>query len=163
MRLFIAIPLGEVAKEKIMALQRKLEKSSAKMRIVEKENLHMTMRFIGESEPAEWAKRMDKIVEKPFELVFNRVGAFPNAGHIRVVWVGCEPVESLLNIHRIIGEGELSPHVTLARLKGKPDEAVGGLLDEKVAIPVRVDRILLMNSTLTPSGPKYEVVHEKTL
>ncbi|MFC2174458.1 RNA 2',3'-cyclic phosphodiesterase [archaeon] len=160
MRLFIAIPLPETAKEKLVELQRKL---TGQLKIVEKKNLHMTMRFIGDCDPQEWIQKMESIGEKPFTMVFDKIGVFPGVGRPRVVWAGCEPSESLLNIHRVIGEGELSPHVTLARVKGTPDKSVLELLNEEISVEVRVDRILLMNSSLGPSGPNYEVVHEKTL
>ncbi|MCK4327954.1 MAG: RNA 2',3'-cyclic phosphodiesterase [Candidatus Diapherotrites archaeon] len=160
MRLFIAIPLPEEAKAELVELQRRL---TGPLKIVEKENLHMTMRFIGEGNAEEWTKKLESIGEKAFTIVFDQIGVFPNKDYIRVVWVGCGPSQSLLNIHRVIGEGELSPHVTLARVKGKPDKSVFELLKEKISIEVRVDRVLLMKSILTPEGPKYEVIHEKTL
>ena len=163
MRLFIAIPLSESVKERVVELQRKLDSSKTRMKLVEKENLHMTLRFIGEGEPDEWITKMDHIKEKPFEIVFDQLGAFPNQEYIRVIWIGCERVESLLNIHRLIGEGELSPHVTLARLKNQPDQVVRGLLDERITLPMQVNKIVLMKSNLTRMGPKYGVVHETNL
>ena len=160
MRLFIAIPLPEHAKKELVKLQQGL---SGPIKLVEKENMHMTMRFIGDGDPEEWIQKMGSITAGPFTMVLDRIGVFPNRDYIRVVWAGCDASESLLNIHRVIGEGELSPHITLARVKGKPDKSVLGLLSEKISVEVRVDRILLMNSSLGPSGPEYEVVHEKAL
>lgn len=161
--MFIAIPLSDEVKEKFVVVQQKLRKSKTRMKLIGKENLHMTMRFIGDDEPDEWIKKLDSIDVKAFDIVFDKLGVFPNENYVRVFWVGCEPVESLLNIHRVIGEGELVPHVTLARVKSKADEVLLELLEECVEIRAHVDKVLLMNSTLTPEGPKYEVVHEKNL
>jgi len=163
MRLFIAIPLPDEARKQLAELQRKLAASKTRMKLVEEENLHMTLRFIGEGEPAEWAKKLDSIAEKPFTLVFDEVGTYSYLKKVNVVWAGCDAPESLLNIHRVIGEGTLSPHVTLARVHGPPDEAFRSFLAEKPAITAEVTRVQLMNSALSSSGPKYGVVHEKTL
>jgi len=163
MRLFIAIPLPDEARKQLVELQRKLAASKTRMKLVEEENLHMTMRFIGEGEPAQWVKKLDSIKEKQFTLVFDQVGTYSYLRKINVVWAGCDAPESLLNIHRVIGEGTLSPHVTLARVHGPPDDAFRSFLEEKPSITAEITRVQLMNSTLGPGGPRYEVVHEKTL
>jgi len=162
-RLFVAIPLDDNVKDKLVALQQRMKKSGAKLKLVERENLHMTVRFIGEGDPKEWVRKIDQIREKPFVVMFDRLGAFPSRGHARVLWAGCGPVESLLNIHRLIGEGELVPHVTLARVKSRSDDTLREMLEEGINLRVDVKKVLLMNSTLTPRGPVYEVVHEKSL
>ena len=163
MRLFVAIPFDERVKNELIALASGLEKSKTKMKIVNRENLHMTMRFIGEDKPEKWIELMDKIKGKPFDIVFDRIGSFSISGQTRAIWVSCEPVESLLNIHSLIGEGKFVPHVTLSRVRGKPDEVVDEFLKREISIRTMVDGVLLMNSILTSSGPHYEVVYEKNL
>lgn len=162
-RLFIAIPFDESVKQQLAELQQGLIKSRTRMKLVEKDNMHMTLRFIGDSEPQEWIKKIDSITEKPFDLLFDRVGAFPSLQKINVVWAGCSAPQSLLNIHRVIGERELTPHVTLARVKGKPDQALRAFLSTQIRIQARAERIQLINSALSANGPAYEVVHEKNL
>ncbi len=159
----MAIPLGNTAKDKLAAIQQEMEKSSARVKLVEKENLHMTLRFVGDDKPERWIRKIGQIREKPFSIVLDRIGAFPDEKRVRVLWAGCEPVESLLNIHRVIGGGELIPHITLARIKGKPDDVLLGMLNKKIRVDVAVKGVVLINSTLTPSGPSYKVLHEKTL
>ena len=163
MRLFVAIPFDKKVKDELMALASGLKKSRTKMKLANGENLHMTMRFIGNDEPEKWIRLMNKIREPSFEVVFDKMGVFPEIGRVRVIWVGCEPVESLLNIHLPIGDEKFVPHVTLSRVYGKPDEVMNGFLNKKISIRAKVDRVLLMNSTLTPNGSYYEVVYEKNL
>ena len=159
MRLFIAIPLPKKAKEKLAELQQKIPG----VRKARPEQMHMTLRFIGDADPGEWIKKMDSIEEAPFKIVLDRIGAFPEKKRIRVLWAGCGPSQSLLNIHRVIGEGEPSPHVTLARFREPPGEEVKSLVGERIRVEFGVDRIVLFNSTLGPGGATHEVVHEKTL
>ena len=163
MRLFAAIPIGNKAADEFVELQEKMRQSEARLKFVERENLHMTLRFIGEGDVGEWVERIERISEKPFKVLFDRMGVFPARGRPRVIWAGCEPVESLLNIHRLIGGGELVPHVTLARVHGKADGRLLDMLDNGFAIAADVEKVLLMNSSLTTQGPVYGVIYEKAL
>jgi len=88
MRLFVAIPLEENVKEELVRLADELKSSRTKMKLVEKENMHMTLRFIGEGKPGKWERLLNKINEKPFDILFDRVGAFPSVEHPRVIWAG---------------------------------------------------------------------------
>ncbi|MBN3037205.1 MAG: RNA 2',3'-cyclic phosphodiesterase [Candidatus Diapherotrites archaeon] len=167
MRVFTAIPLTDSARKEIVGLQRELSASKTHMKLVEEENLHITLNFFGEKDDEEVrrvAHVLEGIHDRAFDTVLDRVGAFPSEEHIRVLWVGCSS-ENIKKIHDFIQvntglpKEECIPHATIARVKDKPDQAMSKVLAKKVSIPLHVSRVLLMKSILTPEGPKYEEVH----
>jgi len=176
MRVFIAIETSAELREKMAELQKQLAVDGVKL--VEKENLHLTMYFLGEIDEhmkERVMQAMNKINCKKFELVCKGVGAFPSNNYIRVIWVAAEAPE-LREIHEQLG-GELSklgfkkedfsPHITLARVKFLKDKTkLAEFLEENAETEIGdciVDRVILKKSTLTPKGPIYENVHEKKL
>ena len=160
MRCFIGVPLTQEIREELTALGKKLGKSDARMKLVEPENLHITMKFLGEidtNEANEVKKLLNKIKEKPFNTKLTHLGAFPNKNYIRVLWVGIgEGKEKLKSIHdQIAHEKNYEPHITIARLKSRPDEVVMRLFEEELNLDMTVERIQLIESRLTPKGPGY--------
>ncbi|MEM2921246.1 MAG: RNA 2',3'-cyclic phosphodiesterase, partial [Candidatus Bathyarchaeia archaeon] len=92
LRLFISIdvPDGEV-KEKITEFQRTLIQTGADLKLVEPENIHITLRFLGDTEisVAEKLKsELETIRFSPFKVVLREVGTFPDLNRINVVWIG---------------------------------------------------------------------------
>lgn len=169
MRCFIGIPLsGEVRKE-LMRIQGELKKSSTKMKLVEPENLHITLRFLGEIDDSEASRVTEKLKEisvRKFAVTFSHLGAFPNNNYMRVIWVGVtQGREELIKLHRQVGgkEKKFEPHVTLARVKTKPDRVLVDLLGETLNLPMNVDKVQLIESKLTPKGPIYSKVFEVEL
>jgi len=176
MRTFIAVEVDERLKEKMAELQKQLSIDGVKL--VEKENLHLTLHFLGEIDDTmkgEVTQAMEKVNCRKFEMSCNRVGAFPSRNYIRVIWVGVDAPE-LKSIHDQLG-GELarlgfkredfSPHITLARVKFLKDKTkLIEFLETNAETELgdcTVDRILLKKSMLTPKGPVYENVYEKKL
>lgn len=94
-RCFIAIPLSDEIKEKAVEIQSRLRKANADVKWVERENLHITLRFLGEIEEAK-VEKVKRLMEEvagrfsPQKLVFKGVGAFPDLRRPRVVWIGGE-------------------------------------------------------------------------
>ncbi len=97
-RLFVAIDLPEEVRERIAAVMSEHAASQPQARWVRKENLHLTLKFIGEYP----VKMMDRLIEKlekvtrrlsPFTASLGGCGGFPSAGRSRVVWVGMEKGE----------------------------------------------------------------------
>jgi len=176
MRAFIAVEIDEELRAKIAELQKQLSIEGVKL--VEKENLHLTLFFLGEIDEKMKEKviqAMDKINCKKFEMSCRGVGAFPSNNYIRVIWVGVEAPE-LKIIHNQLGEElarlgfkkeELSPHITLARVKFLKDKTrLYEFLRENSELELgdcAVDRVALKKSTLTPKGPIYENAYEKKL
>jgi 2'-5' RNA ligase len=173
MRCFIAIDIPEEIKEKIMAIEKELEekiKESAKF--VERENLHITLKFLGEIEEnkiPEIKEIINSISFTPFKIKLKGIGVFPNEKFIRVIWIGGESKElegiasyldeKLKSIGKFESE-EFTIHLTIARVKSKIN--ISNFLNKyqnyefgefEVA---NINQIKLKKSTLTPKGPIYE-------
>ena len=190
MRLFFAIALDDAvraaAAQVIDGLQHQLAAAGSARAIkwVERENLHVTMRFLGEIEEGTAKKLIDgfsePLAESSFDLTVGGAGAFPPAGAPRVLWIGAQAGrESARTIHEAI-EARLSrlgfdrearaytPHATLGRVR-EIDRRTGTNLREWLANvpPVlaieRVTGVTLYRSHLSSSGPRYERVIEVPL
>jgi 2'-5' RNA ligase len=176
MRAFIAVEVDEQLREKMSKLQNQLSLDGVKP--VEKENLHLTLQFLGEIDESmkeKVAQAMDKLSFKKFEMSCKGVGAFPSRNYMRVVWVGAEAPE-LKEIYSQLAtelvklgfkqEG-FSPHITLARVKFlKEKEKIIQFLEENERLELgkcMVEGVFLKRSTLTPKGSIYENVHEMKL
>ena len=174
MRAFFCVPLPASVRRQIEeiagSLQRDLRMSASWVR---PENYHLTLRFLGEidpmlSIPLDSATRRVTRTVAPFDLSITQLGLFPDAGRPRVLWAGGAS-ERFERLARSLGQTieELgfpldrrpaSPHVTLARIKGRPDPALEQVLSALDSLPgwrIPVDRIVLMESELTPRGAVY--------
>lgn len=126
-RLFVAIDLPEEAKASLAGLGTKLTDA----RRVPAEQLHLTLRFIGDVDAAtleEIKTALGAITCRPFPLEVRGVGHFPRSRFPRVFWVGVEPSPLLMQLQQevelavqtagIPAEARpFSPHITIARLK----------------------------------------------
>ena len=159
----MAIDLDENIKDKIFSLYSNLDIKGAKL--VEKENLHITLRFFGDSNEIEIIKKLKMIKMNAFEIEIHDIGAFPNERFIRVLWVGVhskEIYELIEKINNIFGKERFEPHITIARIKTSSH-----LLSEFIKKNKNVEigkmvvrKIVLKKSTLTPTGPIYENIEE---
>jgi len=173
-RLFIAVNLPDDLRGKLVSVQEKLPKQGLKL--VEPENLHMTLKFLGEvREDAvdEIGRAMAEAVagQIPFEVEVAGLGAFPDLRRPRVVWAGVTrgrqevvslqaKLEDALQPLRFQRERDFHPHVTLARVKQPAAaRAIADLVHETKSTVFGsfvVREVDLMKSTLTPRGPIYE-------
>ena len=169
MRCFLAIELGKEAKEELAKIQKQLPE--AKMKLVENENLHLTLKFLGEISDSQANHVKEALRHIKFEKINAKLG---NAGvfspsFIRVVWVALEPSSKIKELHAKIDEilekekfrkdSQFESHVTLARVKTvkNRDNFVKDI--EKIkARPVNfeIESFILKKSTLTGKGPVYE-------
>jgi len=168
MRCFLAIELSEEIVEGLEDLKRNFRIEGIKL--VERENLHITVKFLGEIEEdtVEDIKGMDLSLE-PVESRIGGLGVFPNENYIRVIWVGASNLEPLfeevdrrLEELKFKREREYIPHITIGRVKFLKNKR---LLKERIKRyrdvdigTLYVESIVLMKSTLTRSGPIYEVL-----
>ena len=93
MRTFIAIELPEEIQAAIAALQDELRLARAEVSWTKPENIHLTLKFLGEAEEQLIAQVTSACLETaaataPFTLHVEEAGAFPNASRPRVLWVG---------------------------------------------------------------------------
>ena len=176
-RLFVAIDISEEVKQKIQPVLDLLSELNVDLKIVPSENLHITLKFLGEVDKTEIRKIEDKlslISEKfrNFEINFRQVGGFPSMEKLNVLWVGVENpilIELMKNIDDGLNdvrenEHEEVPHLTIARIKsGRNKEELIDWLNkvrDKSFGPMIVDKIILYESELSSDGPKYEVLDE---
>lgn len=173
MRLFLAIELSDEVREAIAAFQKELESQLGSARWVPPENLHLTIRFIGEEGP-EVVEGLSRILPSqlegipPFTVSFRGFGCFPNPKRARILWVGVDPVpENLRRLERV-GEAAVQelgveperrpfrPHLTIARLKRRGrDPAVEKVVpatSDRVFGELSVTELVLFESHLSADG-----------
>ena len=168
-RLFVAIrPPDDIIDLLIDAMD-----DSPELRWVGEEQLHLTLRFIGEVERPlanDVAAALRTLHSDRFELRISGVGRFDrrNGG---ALWAGVEPkapVAALAaRVERICQETGLvperrafHPHITLARWKGRSRRAADAFSERArglSSVPFHVDRFHLFESHLSRHGPHYEV------
>ena len=93
MRCFLAIPISDEVRGKLFSVQQEMKESETRMKLVEKENMHITLKFYGEIDEQrieEIKKKMDAVGWRPFVASFEEVGAFPNKEYIKVIWAGID-------------------------------------------------------------------------
>jgi 2'-5' RNA ligase len=179
-RCFIAIELPDGVKRGLRELQAQLKaESSAPVKWVEPENIHLTLKFLGNVA----AGRIDGIAQAmkeavrgtpPFSLEVKELGVFPNPRRVQIVWVGVSgETEKLATLQKRIESGlaklgfapenrRFTPHLTLARLRDRATpqerEKLGQLIAETefaAAQSFSVDSVKLIKSQLTREGPIY--------
>ena len=171
MRCFIAIDLPDEIRKELVKVQAELPKENTKLLAVKPENIHLTLKFLGEIDGTQ-ENKIKKILEQlklsKFTAKLSSVGIFSLA-FVRVVWVGLEPKEEFVKIHNMI-DNELEKigfrkdkiwetHVTAARVKWLKNKEDFIKSIEKIKVKqleFNVNNIKLKKSTLVPEGPVYE-------
>ncbi|MFZ5501132.1 MAG: RNA 2',3'-cyclic phosphodiesterase, partial [Candidatus Micrarchaeota archaeon] len=137
---------------------------------VKPENMHLTLKFIGEADESGAGKIEEKlraISFAPFRCSLRGVGVFPDEHHIRVVWAGCESGGALEKLAKDVmdalsGYGDDKPfsaHLTIARVKRKLD--LKGFLQKHRDEPFgefEAKEFHLIKSELKPGGPEYSAL-----
>ena len=169
-RLFFGLELPGELRMRIAALSAGMDRA----RWVEPEDLHITLRFIGEvGEPAmeDIAQEAAAIRFEPFRVTLSGAGHFERRGRVNAVWIGIEPNPALAALRDRIEaaavragqppEGrKFRPHVTVARLdRARPGEVRDWLAANTLfrAVPFTVASFALFSSTLGRSGSNYTV------
>lgn len=169
MRLFVAVALPEATKRLLLDMQAGVPGA----RWQSGEQLHITLRFIGEVDGAQMADIDDALaaIEAPgFDLELKGVGEF-GGRKPHSLWAGAAGTDPLHHLNRKIESAmqriglapeprKFTPHVTLARLKGTPPGAVMDFLADHAlfaAPPFTVDSFALFSSKTTPDGSIYRV------
>lgn len=178
-RLFWAVNLPPEVKAAVGGFQSRLKKFRADAKWVEQENLHLTVKFLGET-PSEAIPGMVRAVRSAlaavpaFDLAFRGCGTFGRPP--RVLWVGVQgalerfaavarEVEQALAPFGFKAEGRrVVPHLTVARLRSPA--GAGELAGQARALAaandgfgrMRVAQVDLMRSTLGRNGPRYDVL-----
>lgn len=178
-RSFIAIDLENQIIDRVAGFQKTLVNTGADLKLVEAQNIHITLRFLGEVPLSLIEEIRDKLKILQFnqlEVSIQGIGVFPDVRHFNIIWVGIEKgVLQLIEIHSKIeamlkhlgvrpdGRG-FSPHVTVARVRSakNKDRLIDLIIrgrDQDFGT-FRVDSIKLKRSVLTPGGPIYTTLIE---
>ena len=169
-RLFVAIRPPEHIRDLLIDAM----DDSPDFRWQDEEQLHLTLRFVGEVERPvanDLADALSRVRSNPLELRITGVGRFEqrNGG---ALWAGVEPREPVAalaaKIERVcqfVGlEPErraFHPHITLARWKGRRTREVQDFLERRSALssePFEVEEFALYESRLSRHGAHYEQV-----
>ena len=173
-RLFICVELPDTAKRSIAALQAALRKSPGNLSWTRNENIHLTLKFLGDTKQRKIEKlcavlNAVAIETKAGDILFDKTGAFPNLHKPRVLWLGCSQVcETISGLARKIDarvaemgfqqeNRPYQPHLTLARVRSGDVSAVVEKMREFRLPPiiVPVNSFTLMKSQLTQAGAIY--------
>lgn len=174
-RCFVAVDIDDPSlKAALRRAQAALVATWADVKAVEEENIHITLKFLGEiheERKARVAELIKGITFKPFILDFRGVGVFPTPSRPSVVWAGVAGEASeMLAVFTELEKGlkalgfeperrPFQPHVTLCRVhtghnRAQLAEVVKDMEDEEFG-PQRVEHIRLKKSVLTRNGPIY--------
>ena len=182
-RLFVALEPPDPVRRRIAALEGELRRAAGRaaddVRWVATDSVHLTLQFLG-AVPEERIEAVSEALaaaaasSRPLALEVKGAGGFPNARRPRVVWAGIAgDVAALAALVEDLGRRlaplgfppearAFSPHLTLGRARdgrgGAP--GLGGALARVAAddgVPWRATDVALVESHLSPKGPRYEV------
>jgi 2'-5' RNA ligase len=176
MRLFLAIKLSAANRKKLAGLSKKMDPHFEKLNWVRQENLHLTLKFLGECSDEIAEQVVAALSDVPldiraFELDIASVGAFPSPYNARNIWAGLAgELDMLQRLFDYLtaslaplglgGDREkLYPHITLARSR-KPIAKTKmipqlSLYKEERFGTERVKEFCLIRSDLLPEGAQY--------
>ena len=183
-RAFVAANLDSGLKAALARVQDRLKATRADVGWVRPENLHLTLKFLGQVEDGRLGAIGEAIAAAatgcgPIRLVFEGLGAFPYPRAARVVWIGLSHgAEALAKLQTRIETGleslgfareerPFTAHLTLGRVRspayreqlaraltGAPTETLGEMV---------LDRIELMKSDLHVAGARYSILQSFSL
>jgi 2'-5' RNA ligase len=171
-RAFIAVPLPSAVRATVAQFIRSLQTKIDGTKWVETENLHITLKFLGDVPFNDLpvlikAMRRAAVLIEPFDIEISGSGAFPNVEHPKIIWVGCrqgtEELTTLATaleeeVHKIGFAQEnrrFSPHLTIGRVKASSVPLMLSGLPASFGY-CSADEIVLFSSELTKRGPIYE-------
>ncbi|MCH7976937.1 MAG: RNA 2',3'-cyclic phosphodiesterase [Bacteroidetes bacterium] len=140
------------------------------------EQLHLTLRFIGSTNPSPVKEALLKVISPPVTVSFERVRLFPRSSKPRVLAATVLITPELQTLHARIEtaleqagidrEGRpFRPHVTLARCKNADPASLKAILEETglQANACELDAFHLFESFLHPEGPKHTILESYPL
>ncbi|MFP3984487.1 MAG: RNA 2',3'-cyclic phosphodiesterase [Candidatus Bathyarchaeia archaeon] len=179
-RAFIAFDINndEILK-RLSEAQQRLMKTGADLKLVRPENIHITMRFLGNIQPTMVNKiysEMEQATFTSFAVEIRGLGVFPTPKYPCIIWAGIQKgAEQLRDIFNRLeprlqdlgfkpDKKGFSPHLTIARVKTGRKKAelvhcVDELADYGFGV-LKADCLKLKKSTLTPKGPIYSTLKE---
>jgi RNA 2',3'-cyclic 3'-phosphodiesterase len=158
-KLFIAIDLPTATTAELARLQ---PMPMARMRLVDLTQMHLTLHFVGEAEPAALTGELQELSPPAFDIHVEGTGHFRSASGAITLWAGVRKSPELLSLHSAVAdtlrrqgipteERPYTPHVTLARCEPEvPEHVVTDFLTRHRLIslpPAPIVRFGLYSST----------------
>jgi len=183
-RAFIAIELPEKIIDDIGKVQKSLQSYGFKVRWVRPQNIHLTLKFLGNIQKAEAGKVERALFESaegiaPLTITVKGVGTFPSIKRPRVIWVGVAgQLDELRKFQKTLDDKlaatgfpkekrTFKGHLTLGRVKDRidPRRLLNALeeFSQFESAPFVVDRVVLFKSALKPTGAVYSKLVETSL
>ena len=177
-RTFIALEIGEKIKKRIVEVQDKIKQTNSLIgKWVPGENLHLTLKFLGDTKLKLIEQIKDKIKEcsndeHAMSYSLTHIGVFPNEKFTRVIWAGIEGTNSqITNLAKKLEESifrlgfkkekrGFKTHITFCRIKQILDRNRFRTTLEEInkdfkPIEFIINKITFFESNLTPTGPIY--------
>jgi 2'-5' RNA ligase len=164
MRLFIAIELEDRIKNELCMIQKRIKHQGMKGNFTSRENMHLTLAFIGEySDPEQISDALSNIMFEPMKLALEGFGCFRD-----LYWIGIKEdkglTENVKRIRRALSDNGIPfdrkkfvPHITLAR-KIEYDRQLP--TDCPFPAAMDVEYISLMRSDKGKNGMIYTTIAE---
>ena len=177
-RTFIAIDTPETVSEVALLLKSSVKANQKAVKWVRKENIHITLRFIGPTAPGE-VDKINRLLREisgqnsDLSLTVSGTGCFPKKERPRILWLGVDgDVAELKLLVEMINsemdqlgypqeERNYSPHITIGRIR-YPQKVTPDVTDFLSAqyepISWNIPKIILYQSELLPSGAIYSIL-----
>lgn len=177
-RAFIAVEIPSGVRQDLSTAITQLKKHRGDVKWVRPESMHLTLKFLGDVRKEQFAdieSALKTALEwlSPFQVQIGGTGAFPNLKQPRVFWVGLQTGAEVLtkaaarieDAFASLGfpkeKRAYSPHLTLGRVRSmhQIDQVSQAVSVLKIASePFTVNRVVLMQSDLKPTGAEYTPV-----
>ena len=179
-RTFVAVEINAAIRERAGKLIESLRSAPAEVKWVDVNNLHLTLKFLGDV-PSREIAQVCRAVERgaaetaPFGLEICGAGAFPNARRPRTLWLGVGAGEAeMVALHGHLEKPlkklgyrtehrRFHPHLTIGRVRrgGLGVTDLGELVEQRADFPageVKVSQVVVFSSRLDRTGPTYEAL-----
>lgn len=178
---FIAVEVPVT--DPMLLLQEAIRQTDAKVKLVEPENIHITLKFLGDT-PITKINAIESIMKhtvlsvKQHSITLAGIGVFPSRKYIKVIWIGIQGSNYLSEMATSLNQQcvnlgfkkekkAFSAHLTIGRVKSSQGkDQIISILDNygsTIFAKIPVTHIHLKKSTLTPEGPIYETISSISL
>jgi 2'-5' RNA ligase len=181
-RIFVAVEISDEARRNAAGYAKILRERFPAARVgwEKTEKLHLTMKFLGETDPEQLAALLEAAEDaarkiSPFRLQISGTGVFPSPKQARILWLGVKGEAALKRLNEIL-ESECERrgfpkekrsfrgHLTIGRLKEKSADLVENhLLNKFEPVEFEVGEIVVFESRLQPTGSIYSVISRHVL
>ena len=171
MRCFIAIPLPKEIQDEVRKTK---VKDDIALVSYPKEELHLTLKFLGDvpiSEVKKISESLSKIKFKNFKTNLGKIGFFPKKkGYVKVVWAGLTPKRKIIELKNMVDdalvwrfnrEKDYEPHITICRVKEiKNDKRFRDTFNRTLEGSFSINCFRLMKAEFTENNVIHTLIKE---